>query len=913
MKPCILFLVYCLSFLNSHSQTSVIEKPVIDTSILDKWPELSNGKISNDGKYIAYTILEKMPVEKQITTIKSTTSEWRKSITGVAALEFTSNSRNAVFSKGESICIIGLGTKDYRFLATANQFTLVHNGNGDWLVYQNAKGNREMVIRNLNNEKTQVFSNVNQYLFSKDGGNMIIESEDGSNCSLELINVSKGDKTEIWTGIGARVVQTLFNANGTGIAFLIENKGSRSIWFYRMGEAKAVNVTKEQVAGDFNNLHIQTLDHFTKDGTRLFIKLAEDQKVAKKSNPSLANVNIWDYRDNMLQSDQLNRLKGNRTLKSEYLAVLDILNANIIRLQNEGDEVFRIVDDFCLLRSSDIDPSKITSFNSSLRNSVLYLESTKDGHRQQLPWNHKRILNSYFSPANKFIIYWESPELNYFSYEIATGITRNITEGIKANMMVDDGYINKPKETRSLIPLAGWLKDDAGVFIYDRNDIWLVDPFARHSPENITNGYGQKNGLLIRFGLKKYETITFQSGDKVFLAAFNYRTKENGYLEKIIGQKGDPKLLNMESALYAYSFNPGVSSNKWVNYPLESENGKAFLLRKQTASDYPNYYWTADFKSFRKLSDLQPEKKWNWLTSELHTWVAPDGDTLQGILYKPENFDASKKYPVLFSYYRQFSDQYNEYHMPAWSTSRLDIPWYVSNGYLVFMPDIHYRIPELRSSVLNCLTSAADYISKLAFVDSSKMGVQGHSFGGLETGYLVTGTNKFAAACTAAGYFDLISDVGSLAGTGTHRNITEDHMGGTLWERPQEYMKNSTIFYLDKVNTPVLIVTGRLDSQVPHAQRLELYLGLRRLGKVAWMLDYEDENHGFYSGSKSSKDYTFRLTQFYDHYLKTKPAPKWMTKGVPASLKGIDNGYESDPGGKCSIYCKICNKHEVAR
>jgi dipeptidyl aminopeptidase/acylaminoacyl peptidase len=295
----------------------------------------------------------------------------------------------------------------------------------------------------------------------------------------------------------------------------------------------------------------------------------------------------------------------------------------------------------------------------------------------------------------------------------------------------------------------------------------------------------------------------------------------------------------------------------------------------------------------------------------------------QGILYKPENFDPRKKYPIIFNYYEKLSHNLYQFISPAFTNNNINIPWFVSNGYLVFLPDIHFKIGKLTGKPVgewtyNAVVSAAEYLAKRPYVDRNKMAIQGHSFGGMQTAYLATHTSRFKAAAEAAGATDPISEYLMLvpfmtARTPTlmehyskQRPIEIEHMlfGATPWERPDLYRKNSAVLNADKNSTPLLIMHNMRDNQVQWRQGVELYMALRRLRKKAWMLQYDDGAHSV--SRKSAEDYTIRLTQFFDHFLKDTPAPAWMTDGVPAKLKGVELGYELDEKGMCGIACTIC-------
>lgn len=331
--------------------------------------------------------------------------------------------------------------------------------------------------------------------------------------------------------------------------------------------------------------------------------------------------------------------------------------------------------------------------------------------------------------------------------------------------------------------------------------------------------------------------------------------------------------------------------------PIKARDADIYLVKRSSTEKSPNYYWTQDWKTLTPLSEIYPEKAYNWVRSELITIQTIDGRKEQAVLYKPEDFDSTKKYPVIINYYERKSQELNQYHKPGNpSGGDLDISWFVSHGYLVCTPDIHYKTGAIGQGVYNSVLGTTQYLEKLPWVDSAQIGIQGHSFGGFETNYLITHTSRFKAAVSSSGISDFISYYGGYWNIGiSYQSFSENsqlRMGATLWQKPNIYIENSPVFQLNKVTTPILIVANKKDGNVPFSQGVELFTGLRRLGKKAWMLQYDKGGHGVHS--REYTDYIIRMTQFFNHYLKDIPPPKWMTKGIPAKSKGLEYGEELD-------------------
>jgi dipeptidyl aminopeptidase/acylaminoacyl peptidase len=258
--------------------------------------------------------------------------------------------------------------------------------------------------------------------------------------------------------------------------------------------------------------------------------------------------------------------------------------------------------------------------------------------------------------------------------------------------------------------------------------------------------------------------------------------------------------------------------------------------------------------------------------------------SLAGVLIKPENFDPSKKYPMLVYIYEKLSQNLHHFANPAPGTS-INPTFYASNGYLVFMPDIVYTVGYPGQSALKCVLPGIQSIVDKGYVDEKAIGIQGHSWGGYQIAYMVTQTNRFKAAAAGAPVANMTSAYGGIRwGTGLPRQFqyerTQSRIGGSLWQYPMRFVENSPLFQADRVQTPLLMLHNDGDDAVPWYQGIEYFLALRRLGKEVYLFDYTGEPHGLRK-RVNQKDYTIRLQQFFDHHLKGGAEPEWMAKGIP--------------------------------
>ncbi len=622
-----------------------------------------------------------------------------------------------------------------------------------------------------------------------------------------------------------------------------------------------------------------------------------------KVNLQSGGVDVWSYHDSYLQAEQFEQLK--RSSNISYQAVIHLVKNQhynsekykIINLEQEGDFIKwspDLNDDYLLTRTNT---NYWEGYRLPAQRPDVYIVSTKDGSRKCIKKQSSSFHN--FSPDGKYVYWYDENIGAYFTYDIKSGIIRNISRKVPEKLYSELNEWPNPRGVQ--YGYATWLKDDKAILVYDRYDIWQLDAEGIKSPINITNGYGRKNQIILRF-VNKYgsgiEKPIVNAEEDLLICGLAEKNKRNGFFKKKLGRAGDPFKQVMEQGVYYF---PDVRFVSLSTYLIKAKDAEVYLLKYMSATEYPNLHLTKDFKTFTSLTTLAPQGKYNWLTSELLHWKTFNGHLGEGILYKPENFDSTKQYPVIFYFYEQLTAGLNKFIMPELSKGLLDIPTYVSNGYIVFCPDIHYTVGNPGPSAYDYVVSAAKMIGQQPWADEKRMGIQGHSWGGYEVNYLITCTGIFVAAASAAGPTEFISASGipKSDGRDSHPSIEygQNRMGSSIWDDIPAYIKNSPLFGADKVSTPLLMMHNKLDVAVDWFQGLRFFTGLRRLGKKVWLLQYDNEGHTL-DDEKDQLDYTIRMTQFFDHYLKGVPPPKWMLNGIPAKMKGIDDGFALDSTGR---------------
>jgi dipeptidyl aminopeptidase/acylaminoacyl peptidase len=429
------------------------------------------------------------------------------------------------------------------------------------------------------------------------------------------------------------------------------------------------------------------------------------------------------------------------------------------------------------------------------------------------------------------------------------------------------------------IGFLGYSKDTKEVYFQSEFDIWSYD-VATKTLQSISNEVATKNQIELRFT--------------------NY-VQDSAWLNLTEGYFIGLRKSNKNELLYFYEngqLRQQLEVPQRLSGLLKAENQNQYLLRKMDVRTYPDLHLVQEnWESPLQISWANPQQsQYNWATVETVKWKAYDGQMLEGLLYKPENYDPSQKYPLLFYYYELNSDNLHNYQAPKPSASIINPTEYASAGYLVFIPDIRYQPGKPAQGAYNSIMSAADHLIKNYPIDDKRMGLQGQSWGGYQSAMLITMTTRFAAAMAGAPVSNMFSAYGGMRwGSGLNRQFqyesTQSRIGATIWEKPDLYVENSPLFHLPKVQTPLLIMANDKDGAVPWYQGIELYNGLRRLNKPCWMLNYNEDDHNL-TKLANKYDLSIRMRQFFDHYLMNTPAPSWMTNGLPATDKGKRLGYE---------------------
>lgn len=759
-----------------------------------------------------------------------------------------------------------------------------------------AKKELVVILYNLRTKDTLQFWKAENFYFDDNEKYFVYnikgaEKDSTKTPGLYVYNLQDKKVKKIYDG-KATFQNITFSDASDKLAFVVDTSSAKallkmpSIYQYDFKAESAKELISKNTAGIPNNWYIPTSTNlsFSASGNRLFFGIAPIPKVKDTTLVEFehAKVDIWHWQDELLMTQQLASLP---LLKNKtYRAVYHFAENKLVPLANlefENVSLTENADEEWGLTSYTSLENKIARQWSDGTRSDIYVVSLNNGNRQLV--RRDFLGNTALSPKATHVLLFDKENQNWYAYNISTKTTACLTCNLNVTFGNEDN--DSPALPQSY-GIAGWSNDHKGVYLYDKYDLWYVD-FDGKTPKNITQSVGRNNKIrfrLISFSSNKPRSMTTYLDPKkvVLLSSFNENDKQNGIFKLEIAKNKAPKEIIQSQHVYKR-----ISAD---------ENQTIFTYSRENYQESTNLFVSKDFVKATQLTDINPQQKqYNWGTAELVRWKTPKGYDAEGILYKPENFDPNKKYPIIAYFYEVLSDGLYNYHEPAPTPSRLMIPYFVSNGYLVFAPDIRYEIGHPGKSAEEYINSGMRYLAKNSWVDSTKMGIQGQSWGGYQVTHLITSTNMYAAAWAGAPVVNMTSAYGGIRWqTGMSRQFqyekTQSRLGATLWEKPELYLENSPLFNMDKVTTPVAIMHNDNDGAVPWYQGIEMFTALRRLQKPVWLLNYNGDGHNLME-RQNRKDIQRRQAQFFDHFLKGKPAADWIKKGVPAVNKGIDWGF----------------------
>lgn len=602
---------------------------------------------------------------------------------------------------------------------------------------------------------------------------------------------------------------------------------------------------------------------WSKDGATIFVGIAEWPAPLGSANEDAAGVDVWHWRDVDVMPLQKKRIATDR--QRNMLAAWHLASNTFVALARSVFEDVRILEGQS--RALVVDRGTHAMERSlGRRLANLLLVDLRTGARTPVK---ERVEDAYVqpSPDGRFVLYFLDD--HYWLLDVASGSHRNLTRTIATSFTdreSDETVRQKPPHG-----FGGWTTDAADVLLYDEYDIWRVPTQASSVAVRLTDGAAEQ----VRHRVLRLDPDErfIDRARPLYVSLFGRWTKRSGF--GVIAPGEQPVMKR------------AVWQDKRTNRLAKAKNADVYAYVVDDFDDSPDYFVAgSSLADARIVTNTNPQQdKYAWGRSEIVEYKNARGERTQGALFYPAGYEPGTRYPMVVYMYELLSDTVHNYVSPS-ERAPYNASVFTSQGYFFFSPDIVFRPREPGVSVVEAVVPGVKAVIQKGLVDAARVGIVGHSWGGFDTVFLATNTDLFAAAVAGAPITNLVSNYGNhhwsqgIAET-DHIETGQQRMEVPLWEDLPAYIRNSAVFKVHSMKTPLLVAFGDNDGTVFWHQGVELYNIARRAGKPVVMLTYAGEDHGLRK-RPNQLDYQRRILQWFGHYLKGEPAQPWIERGTPA-------------------------------
>jgi len=911
------------------------QKPALTWKDVSKWNYNRGNSLSPDGQWMAWA---SGPTEGDLKmTIGKTLDTLQYSYpigANAAGLSFSKDSKYAAFKVSpkdaeakvarksmkplyDKLMLVSLADNKQTTFEKVRNFSFSGNSSA-WIAIQfaaletapkdkDAAKGTDVLLYNLATKKSYNLGNISEFSFNKAGDQLAyLVDANGKNGNGVFIRDMKTGITTALDNDNAVYKSINWNEEGNAFALLKANKNDK----YKEDVLSVIGINK--INGEltakviYNNLEdpnfpkgmgisTNSSPYWSDDQSTLFfginsLEKKEDKKTdsaSKTKNPNAKadtlakmvkpevkkddiekpDMIIWNWQDKRLQSAQ--QTQEMRDKNFNYTSSYRLADKKFMQLADSNMRSVTVAPKQLYAIGYDNSNYELSGNLDGQSYTDVYLIDLKTGAKKNLftkmyTSNGGRLS---IAPNGKIASYYVDGV--FYSINLENGQIANLTGNIKASFIdeLDDHNVSKPATQN-----FGWSTDSKFALIKDNYDLWKISADGKFVISLSDNWKSKKTEVLNKFRIYEDEKGTDFSKDQYF-SVFNVKNKKGG-IGILPAGKTKINILFMDDNAYG-----GFA---------KAEKAKTFVYTKSNFEQSPVYFasTSSDLSAPKQVNKNTPDQaKYSWTSGvKLIDYVSANGDSLQAALYLPANYVAGKSYPTITYIYERLTDGLNNYAMPSFPSGGFNKAMYLSNGYAVLEPDIKYKLNDPGMSAVACVVPAVKAAIATGIVDAKNVAIHGHSWGGYQTSFLITQTNIFKAAAAGAPLTNMISMYSLIYWNsgGTNQAIFEASQGRLTpgyWDNWDAFTRNSPIYHIKKVQTPLLLLHNDKDGAVDYTQGIEYYNGLRRLNKPVVMITYKGENHGI-AKLPNRKDYAVRMMEYFDYMLKGKPAPEWWSKGV---------------------------------
>ena len=899
-------IILSLFFLSAYSQG----EKIMDETVYEEWTRIKGQALTPDGNHVVYNT-ERIKNDPSV-IIHDRINGTDYSFAPAKQFKITHDGSHVLFLKtneadsvrhwkrtkkskddypNDTLFIVRLSDKNIAKIADISKITLPTKWSGYAACIQDVpadslvKESQRLLLIDLSSMQIDTFDYYDKMTFAERKRMLYLTQIEDRNGLYTRVNLVEDSKDTLLKFTG-ETYQLSSSKDGQSSALVINADTTDSKPIYPdlfiaisdLDEAVSIKDQKPTMLDDGMRISPDFKPVLINDNKRIFFGVA-DLPMEQDTNlleEEIVNVEVWSYTDQKLYTVQENEL--DKTKKKSYTYALDIFENKLHKLANKDLPEVSFSDEAesnsCLIWTSE-EYEKYMSWEGYTYRDV-YLYDFETAQKQKIILKEPGSLR--LSPKGRFA-YW-------FNRESQSWKTLNMATGEVVKLNNPDNVFGREVHDLPTHPwsygIAYWTENDDSLVIYDRYDLWSFDPELSASGRRITEG--REANIRFRYVDTDHDNDFVKDGSSIIIKMFNEDDKQSGYMTF------NPKRnLSRIHTIDDYDF------SGWME---KSETGNVYLYTQQNFETFPDLV-VCENKAFdtpQQISNVNPQQsEYAWGSMHLVKWKYGDGKQLDGMLVKPGGFDDTQKYPVIINFYEKSSNSLHRHRAPYPHRSTINYAYYANRGYVILNVDVHYEIGYPGKSALDAVLTGVEFLKQFDWVDLSRIGLQGHSWGGYQIADILTRTDVFKCAESGAPVVNMVSAYGGIRwGSGLSRMFqyerTQSRLGASLWEKPDLYLENSPIFRMDKVTTPVLILHNDKDGAVPWYQGIEYFVALRRLNKPAWLLNYNDEPH-WPLKLQNRLDFNKRMSQFFDHYLMGADEPLWMQTGVPAIEKGINQRY----------------------
>lgn len=834
------------------------QKRLLTPADYNLWSILSPDKISREGNWVSYRL--HYEYSKNDTLVLQKTSSGKKYFYPNAKegkfnaeLHFGSISKDTLY-----LCDLKTGTISKTPDIKAFDFSADHNF--IIIVTRTADQKSNIEIRNKTGKIIEKVEGVTSYCCDPEQKGIIYSAIENNVSKAELILFKKVLVKKTVIANSNTLFKKLLWKEGC-ISFIENTSNQSKLYYYNVSQDKLHVLNPKETAGFPQDMKIseEYLSNpiHSKDGTKVIVWLKENGNLTKPIDPKM--VQVWNSKDKLLFDYR--KYYGD-TKMTDKMAYWNVMENKLLQITDRD-----LPSGFL---SADYNYAFIynpIAYEPQSRQHCpydLYIVNLQNGKRNLVILNYTNEEKPSGSPDGKYLCYAKDGQ--WWIYDILNNLHTNITRGIAVSFFLEDN--NRPGENRPY-GIGGWTKCGE-IILYDRYDLWKISLDGK-TKRRLTQGREIKRS----FRIKLFNTDPFYS--PIESKKYKLDLKKGFLLETL--DKETPA-----SGLSYWNLKSGMKNmvweNKKINQVKKASNEDVYLYIDQNFESSPTLMLYNGMPKKIVQSNLQ-QKNFYWSVNKKMEYDV-DGVKTKGILYYPSNFTAGEKYPMVVRIYERQFGYMNDYTNPSMITGDgFNVHNYTANGYFVLLPDINYEFGNLKKSVTNSVLAAIDAVILEGNVDSAKIGLIGHSFGGYEADLVITQTNRFAAAVSGAPWTDLVKAYLYVGPMFRRPDFfrAEDHqlrIGKSLYEDMQSYLKNSPVLLASSVNTPLLGWAGEEDRHVNTLHSMEFYLALRRLNKEHTLLIYPDEEHQLVK-NENAIDLNLRIMQWFNYYLKDEKKYDWFS------------------------------------